>query len=61
MTVVGETIRGMDQKIKVRMNIISANSNRFSFFLVVTIQGPIFRPTEYTISMRDLFAPWIPW
>ncbi|CAF1575698.1 unnamed protein product [Adineta ricciae] len=28
---------------------------------VVTIQGPIHRSTEYTISMRDLFVPWIPW
>ncbi|UJR38167.1 hypothetical protein I4U23_030844 [Adineta vaga] len=28
---------------------------------VVTIQGSLCQPTEYTISMRDLFAPWIPW
>jgi hypothetical protein len=28
---------------------------------VVTIQGPIYRQSEYTINMRDLFAPWIPW
>ncbi|CAF0808609.1 unnamed protein product [Rotaria sordida] len=28
---------------------------------VVTIQGPIYRQSEYTISMRDLFVPWIPW
>ncbi|CAF4589448.1 unnamed protein product [Rotaria sp. Silwood1] len=28
---------------------------------VVTIQGPLYRQSEYTISMRDLFVPWIPW
>ncbi|CAF0959195.1 unnamed protein product [Rotaria magnacalcarata] len=28
---------------------------------VVTIQGPIYRQSEHTITMRDLFIPWIPW
>ncbi len=47
----------------------SKNQGKIKFFfivfnsieIVVTIQGPIYRRSEYTISMRDLFAPWIPW
>jgi hypothetical protein len=59
MTVVDEIILGMVQKIKVNNSLLLINI--FILYLVVTIQGPISRQSEYTITMRDLFAPWIPW
>jgi hypothetical protein len=52
---------GSKNQGKIKLNFFSSFDGFIAIEIVITIQGPIHRQTDYTISMRDLFAPWIPW